>query len=182
MASNWGRRLANPDLRAVDGAVRAEYRAEADAAASDALDDWRHRRTLADIAVEIVHRGDRVAVILPHARFLGTAEAVGADLLGLRTISGRVDIHISSGVPLMMQIGERVRDGGAREVATDGDFRGALLARERLGEVTVGSTLLDEPIDGTLVVGQDHVCLVGRGGGETYLPLGTVAYVMPRRD
>jgi hypothetical protein len=26
------------------------------------------------------------------------------------------------------------------------------------------------------------VCLIGRGGGESYFPFWSVAYVMPRRD
>jgi hypothetical protein len=43
--------------------------------------------------------------------------------------------------------------------------------------------LLDaEPIDGRLVVGADHVRVVGRGGGETIVPLQALAYVSPRRD
>jgi hypothetical protein len=48
--------------------------------------------------------------------------------------------------------------------------------------VTLGSTLLDEPLDGKLVVGADHVCIVGRGGGETYFPLHVISYVSARRD
>ncbi|MCU1427261.1 MAG: hypothetical protein JWL83_1261 [Actinomycetia bacterium] len=123
-----------------------------------------------------------MVVVMPHVRFHGMVEAVGPDLLALRTVSGRVDVHLDAGVPLMLQIGERVREGGARDTVSDGDFRNALLARERLGEVTLGCTLLDEPVDGKIVMGADHVCLVGRGGAETYFPFSCVSYVMPRRD
>jgi hypothetical protein len=182
MGQEWGRRLANPDVRATAAAMREEWRADQEAATLEAVEDWRHQRTLCDIAREIVHRGDPIVAMMPHIRFQGDVEAVGPDLLAIRTMSGRVDLHLRDGVPLVLQVGERVREGGTREAVADGDFRGSLLARERFGEVTLGCTMYDEPIDGKLVVGTDHVCIVGRGGGETFFPLWTVAYVMPRRD
>jgi hypothetical protein len=182
MGSQWGQRLANPDANATAAAMREEYRAGSDAETADAVDDWRHHRTLRDMALETVHRGDPIVVLLEHVRIHGHVEAVGPDLLGVRSVSGRVDVHLHSGVPMMLQIGERVKEGGAREAVADGDFRNALIAREGSGEVTLGSTFNEEPYDGKLVVGADHVCLIGRGGGETYFPFSSVAYVMPRRD
>jgi hypothetical protein len=180
--SHGGSAPAHPDMLATASALRETWRAEQEAAAVEAVDDWRHRRSLRDLALEIVHRGDPVVAILEHVRFFGEIEAVGRDLLAIRSVLGRVDIHLHDSVPLMLQVGERIREGGARESLDDGDFRSSLAARERFGEVTLGCTLSPEPFDGTLVVGSDHVCLVGRGGGETYLPFGSVAYVMPRRD
>jgi hypothetical protein len=182
MASQWGQRLTHPDARATTTALREEWRAEQEVQHTEAVEEWRHRRTLRDMALETVHRGDPVVVLFEHVRFHGDVEAVGPDLLAVKTVSGRVDVHLHDSVPLLLQVGERVREGGAREVAGDGDFRSALLARERAAEVTLGTTFHVEPYDGRLVVGADHVCLVGRGGGETYFPLWTVAYVMPRRD
>jgi len=194
MVSAWGQRLANsgvnqpanpapnPDAAAAASAMRAEWRADQEAQTADAADDWRHHRTLRDIALETVHRGDPIVALLAHVRFHGDVEAVGSDLLALRTVSGRVDVHLHEGIPLMLQVGERVKEGGARETLADGDFRTALIARERFGEVTLGCVFVEEPFDGKIVVGADHVCLIGRGGGETYFPLWSVAYVMPRRD
>jgi hypothetical protein len=182
MASQWGQRLANPDAGATAAAMREEYRAGSDAATVEAADEWRHNRTLRDIALETVHRGDPIVVLLEYLRVHGDVEAVGPDLLGVRSVSGRVDVHLHPGVPMLLQVGERVKEGGAREAVADGDFRSALLARERFGEVTLGTTFSEEPHDGKMVVGTDHVCLIGRGGGETYFPLWSVAYVMPRRD
>ena len=182
MASQWSQRLGNPDAEATVTAMREEWRAEQDAATADAADDWRHRRTLRDIALETLHRGDPIVALLPNVRFHGEVEAIGPDLIALRTVSGRVDVHLHDGVPLMLQVGERVKDGGGRETVGDGDFRSSLIARENAGEMTLGCTLLAEPLDGRIVVGADHVCLIGRGGAETYLPFASVAYVMPRRD
>jgi hypothetical protein len=180
--SQWGSAPAHPDMLATASAMRETWRAEQEAAATDAVDDWRHRRSLRDLALEIVHRGDPVVAILEHVRFFGDIEAVGSDLLAIRSVLGRVDIHLHDSVPLLLQVGERIREGGARESLDEGDFRSSLIARERFGEVTLGCTFSPEPFDGTLVVGCDHLCLVGRGGGETYFPFGSVAYVMPRRD
>src|SRR5689334_6042846 len=115
MTASWGQRLGNPDARAVDAAVKSEWRAEQEAATADALDGWRHDRTLRDIALEVVHRSDRLSVTLPHAHFLGTVEAVGDDLLAIRAVSGRVDVHLHPSLPLMLQVGERAREGGSRE-------------------------------------------------------------------
>jgi hypothetical protein len=183
MASQWQARLAgNPDVAATVSAMRDEWRAEQEAEVADAADEWRHRRTLRDVALETLHRGDPIVALLLHVRFHGDVEAVGPDLLAIRTVRGRVDIHLHDGVPLLLQVAERVKEGGARETAAESDFRSSLLARERFGEVTLGCTMHEEPYDGRLVVGADHVCLIGRGGGETYFPLWAVAYVMPRRD
>jgi hypothetical protein len=180
--SQWDSAPAHPDLRSTASAMRETWRAEQEATDAEAVDDWRHRRSLRDIGLEMVHRGDPIVAILEHVRFFGDVEAVGSDLLAIRSVLGRVDVHLHDNVSMMLQVGERIRDGGARESLEDGDFRSSLIARERFGEVTLGCTFTDEPFDGTLVVGCDHVCLVGRGGGETYFPFGSVAYVMPRRD
>ena len=182
MAATWGQRVTNPDVAATATSMREEWRAEQEAASADALEAWRHERSWRDIAIESVHRGDPVVVTLANVRFFGMVEAVGPDLLAVRSVSGRVDIHVCEGVPLVLQIGERVKEGGARESVSQGDFRSALLAREQAREVTLGSPLYEEPVDGRLVVGADHVCLIGRGGAETYFPFWSVSYVMPRRD
>src|SRR3954468_2445027 len=180
MASQWSQRLGHSQADATVTAMREEWRAEQDVATADAADEWRHRRTLRDIALETLHRGDPIVALLGHVRFHGDVEAIGPDLLAMRTGSGRDDVHLHDGVPIMLQVGERVKEGGGRETGSDGDFRRALLARARFGEVTLGCTLLEEPLDGRLVVGADHVCLIGRGGAETYFPFWSVSYVMPR--
>jgi hypothetical protein len=182
MAGTWTQRLSNPDARAAASSMREEWRAEQETASADALDAWRHERSWRDIAIESVHRGDPVIVTLPNVRFNGMVEAVGPDLLAVRTVSGRVDVHVCDGVLVVLQIGERMKEGGAREAVGEGDFRSALLAREQSGEVTLGSPVLAEPLYGRLVVGADHVCLIGRGGAETYFPFWSVSYVMPHQD
>jgi hypothetical protein len=196
--ATWGERLnaasaanatpaANPaatpnlDTQATVSSLREVWRSESDVATAEAADAFRHSRTLKDVAIETLHRGDPVVVLMPNFRLQGMVEAVGPDLLAVRSVGGRVDVHLHDGIPMMLQIGERVHEGGARETVADGDFRSALLAHEKFGEVTIGCTLTEEAIDGTLVVGADHIGIVHRGGNETYFPLYTVSYVTKRR-
>jgi len=46
----------------------------------------------------------------------------------------------------------------------------------------IGAVVLREELRGRLVVGRDHVVVHDRDGGQTYLPLGYVAWVKPWRD
>src|SRR5689334_19567172 len=109
--AQWGERLDHPDLRVAASTMRETWRNEQDAASAEAMEEWRHQKTLRDIALETVHRGDPVVITLPHVNFYGNVEAVGPDLIALRSVSGRVDVHVHEGIPLVLQIGERVKDG-----------------------------------------------------------------------
>ena len=63
--------LEHPDLAGVAGEMRAEWRAEQEAAATDAAAQWRHGRTLADWLRERMHAGDRIAVHVGDQSFVG---------------------------------------------------------------------------------------------------------------
>jgi hypothetical protein len=105
---------------------------------------------------------------------------VGPDLLAIRSQLLRVDLHLHPSVPLLLEP-ERKRESGPRGVAAAGSFRGALLAREQEAiDVVVGTTFTKEALEGRLVVGRDHVCVVGPRSAETYVPLAGVAYVTAR--
>lgn len=173
----------HPDLAAAGAAMRAEWRDEAEEAGRDAAEQWQHSRTLRDRLVECMHRGDRVSVVFADQRVTGEVLDVADDLLALRTVAGRIDVHVVPGMPLLIQVVERAPSGGRRAEGARGGFRASLLTRELEGEeVTVATTVGNEPLDGRLAVGADHVCIVGRGGAETFVPLGSIAYVRPRRD
>lgn len=172
----------HPDLAAAGAAMRAEWREEAEETGRDAAEQWQHSRTLRDRLVECMHRGDRITVVFAEQRFTGTVLELGDDLLALDTVAGRIDVHLDAAVPVMVHVAERAPSGGRRGDAAGG-FRAGLLARELAGEeVTVGTTLGAEPLDGRITVAADHVCLVGRGGAEVFVPFRSIAYVRPRRD
>jgi hypothetical protein len=174
---------AHPDLAGTGASMREEWRTEQEAATRDAAESWQHRRTLVDLVTEHMHRGDRLAVTVAGQRFAGVPEEVGEDLIALRTLFGRVDIHITSGVPLWYEIFERAATGGGRgSNVAGGRFHTALTFHEHDSEASVGTMMDPDGLDGKLTVGKDHVRIVARAGAETVIPLQFVAWVSPRRQ
>jgi hypothetical protein len=160
--------------------LRAEWRAEHEALTNEAVEEWLHGRTLVEVVRECLHRGDRVRATVHGRHFTGDVLEVGTDLVALRTPDGRVDLHVHTSIPLVLQP-ERVRHGGSRGVSVSGSFRGALLAREADPVVVVGTTVFDEPFEGRVVVGRDHVCVVDGDDHESYVALAAVTFVAPRQ-
>ncbi len=159
--------------------MRAVWRAEQDDATADAAAQWRHSRGVVDWLRDRMHSGDRVAVTVPGQRFVGTVDEVGDDLVALMCTFGRVEVHVCDSIPFSVEVVEHATSGGRRGSMLRG-FRDALLERDALGGVDVGTLDRPEGIGGTLFVGRDHVVVVAStGGGETLIPLAHVAWVRP---
>lgn len=172
----------DPDLGATGAAMRAEWRAEQEAAARDAVEAWQHGRTLVDVLVDCMHRGDRVALDAAGHRVIGEVADVGPDVVSLMALSGRVDVHLAPSVPLHVQVDERARYGGHRSDGSAPSFRARLLEWETSGEEVSLATLADaETFDGVLQVGADVVVVRTRLGAEHYLPLAAVVSVTKRQ-
>ncbi|MGI8797026.1 MAG: hypothetical protein ACR2IR_10685 [Acidimicrobiia bacterium] len=185
-----------PDLAATAGRLRDEWRAEEEEWSRAAATQWAHGRRLVDIARELMHRGDAVAVTSGRATFTGVVTHVGADLLRLRTAAGSVDVHLAAltaggdggrhvrlPAPVLLRVVERARSGGRRAGGGADSFRACLLEHETEAvEVVVGSLLLDDELRGTVTVGRDQLRVCDRDGGEVYLPLAWVSWVMPWRE
>ncbi len=173
----------HPDLEAVGGAMREEWRADQEAATRDAAEDFHHRRTLHDAFTEHMHRGDRLAVTVAGYRVAGIPEEVGPDLLALRTLFGRIDIQLSPVVPLWYDVFERAVEGGSRGVdVAGGSFVRALQLHEQYDDATMGTVFDPDGFDGKLRVGADFVTVIARAGAETTVPLAFVSWVSKRRD
>ena len=166
----------HPDLSAVAGEMRAEWRAEQDAAAADAAALRRHGLTLADWLRERMHAGDRVRVEVLARAFEGAVDEVGDDLVALRTGSGRVEIHVCDAVPALFTVAQHARAGGTRSAARR-TFRDALVARDGQPDLLVGTVLVPEGIRGTPSVARDFVAVAERDGRETVVALAHVAWV-----
>ena len=175
-----GEQPDHPDLTGVAGEMRAEWRAEQDAAAADAAAQWRHGRSLTEWLRDRMHAGDRIAVMVTAQPFVGIVEEVGADLLALRCAFGRVEIHVGAGIPISFEIVEHAKEGGTRG-ALRREFRDALLARDAQAGVSVGTRQHPDGIEGTLLVGRDFVTIVTRAGTETVVPIAHVAWVTVAR-
>jgi len=172
----------HPDLEAVGGAMREEWRAEQEAATRDAAEGFQHRQTLQDVLRDHMHRGDRLAVNVAGHRVAGVPEEIGADLLGLRTLFGRVDVHLAPGVPLWFEIYERAAAGGSRGVdVAGGSFVRALQLRESDEAATVGTVFDADGFDGKLRVGADWLTVIARAGAETTIPLSFVSWASALR-
>jgi hypothetical protein len=171
--------------------MREEWRAEEEEYTRAAATQWAHSRTLIEIARELMHRGDVVAVTAGSATFTGTVTHVGLDLLRLRTPGGTTDVSLAavttgSGerrrvrllAPVVLRVVERARAGGRSAHRGVETFRARLLEHETDAEpVVVGSLLLEEELRGALTVGRDQVCVTDRDGRETYVPLAWISWV-----
>jgi hypothetical protein len=172
--------LAHPDLGPVGAAMRAEWRAEQDAAARDAAEHWQQRRTLHDRLVEHQHRGDRIAVTVAGHRVAGVPEMVGADVLALRTCAGVVDVHLCDTVPMWFEVLETATAAGIAPGRSEARFRDRLLGRSTSADLTTGTVFDPDGLDGRLVVGADHVVIVAAAGAQAVVPLAHVAWVGAR--
>jgi hypothetical protein len=173
--------LDHPDLTRVASAMRADWRAETEAATEDAAAQWRHGRTMRDWLHERMHAGDRVAVTIGDQRFAGYVQETGDDLVALRAVFGRVDIHLVPALPLYIELYDHATSGGER-AASSRSFHDALSLRDGSTDVTVGTVHDPEGLDGTLYVGRDFVSVVAKLGAETVVPLGCVTWVSARRS
>jgi hypothetical protein len=169
---------AVPDLGAAGAAMREEWRAEQESATQDAVEQWRHSRTLLDLARDLMHRGDHVAIVAAGHRIEGVIIEVARDRIAVfdESRDARVDVQVTESVPWSMSIGERARSGG-RSGAHATTFRARLLELEGR-TVTLATTVGPDRVTGTLGVGVD-VVIVTTAVGETLLPLATVVSVAP---
>jgi hypothetical protein len=177
MGDPWEALAADPILAARAAEVRAEWRTDEEEWTRAEAERWVHRRSLADLAREYLHRGDTVAVIAGACMFRGTLARVGSDWLQVLTGAGAVDVALSAGVVLRRI--ERARAGGCRDDGSVATFRARLLEYEASGvEVVVGAWSITTEIHGRVAVGRDHVVLTG-DGFET--ALGRIAWIRPER-
>jgi hypothetical protein len=171
---------AHPDLAAVGASMRSEWAAEQDDGAHDAQEQYQRRQTLREWLVAAMHSGDRLAVTIVEQRFTGLVEAVGDDLLALRAIFGRVDLHLAPGIPLHIEVADHPASGGSRG-EVDGSFAAAIAARDPNADMSVGTAFHPEGLDGLLTAGRDFVTIRAKAGAVTMIPLAQVAWVSARR-
>jgi hypothetical protein len=169
--------------------MREEWRAEQDAATRDAAEQWRHARTLLDVARDHMHRGDRIAITVAGHRAVGEVLEVARDRVALLDVainpgwgigeSIRVDVQVTAAVPLALALIERAQAGG-RSATNTSTFRARLLELEAAGSpVAVATTASADPFVGWLSVGADMVAVTSDTGIETVIALSAIASVSP---
>lgn len=161
----------------VSAAMREEWRAEQESATLDAAEQWRHSRTLLDIAREHMHRGDRVAVTVAGHRAVGEIIEVANDRIAVMDDGARVDVHVIDAIPFACTVVERARAGGRSSTRT-ASFRARLLELETAGApVAIATALGPDRFTGAMRVGTDIVVIVAPTGVETAIALSAVASV-----
>ena len=160
--------------------VEAEMRLEAEILEHDSALVERRRRTMADLAIELVSRGDAVTAIAGDKVLRGRLTYARGTIASMDTGSGTADLHLAAGV--VLRIDERRTEGGTAPRAGSDTLRARLLEYDlddRRIEIWV-------PAHGTEVagaigaVGKDHLVLIDRNGSEWVARLADIAWVKPR--
>jgi hypothetical protein len=175
----------DPELGSIAGAAREARRAEEEEYARAAARQWARHRDLLDVARELQHRGDTVAVHVAGRAFRGEIATVGHDYFQLRTPGGAVDVPLSGSAGarhVLVRVIERARRGGRRAEPAALTFRARLLEYDRDEiDALVGTAVSGEELRGKIVVGRDHVVVREVSANETYVSLGDVIWIHPWR-
>lgn len=160
--------------------VGSELRADAEEDERLAAQASRRKRTLTDVARELMTRGDTVVVGVHHRRFTGRVLHAAGDLVTLRTASGTVDVNLRA--PALLRVVERAASGGRDAHDGPSSFKARLFEVEMADEIVeIGCVNLGEEQPGRIVaVAVDHVVWSDRDGGEWFLPLSTITHVAHR--
>lgn len=154
-----------------------EMRLEAEMAEQDAATFEQRGRRMADLAIELLSRGDTVTAIAGERSLRGRLSHARGDIASLETPTGRVDLHLTAGVAL--RIDERTTSGGTAPRSGSATLRARLLEYELSGtaiEVWVPAHRVEVSGD-IAAVGKDHVILTGRQESEWVLLLADIAWV-----
>lgn len=139
----------------------------------------RASRTLAEVALEFLYRGDSIRVAVGEGTWTGVVVHVGTGVMTLRT-KAAAEIDVDYDGLTSMRIVERARSGGrSRTSKHPGELVARLRELENTGErVELGGRRL-EAVAGTVqVVARSHVEFRTGDGGAWILPLGEIDYVI----
>lgn len=168
-------------LEDVAAAIRTEVRLEAEEAEREAAIAAALRRSVADVARELMAHGDTVALDIGGRIFVGRITGVGAELLTLDARPWRVDANLASLVRL--RVLKRARAGGVRGAPELSVSLRARLLELQLSRhpVEVGMAGTDEPVVGPVaLVGSDHIAVGDEVRPEWFLPLSALAFLRVR--
>ena len=140
----------------------------------------RSARPLADLVLELMHRGDTVRLAVGRRSWTGRVVHVANAVMSLRTATGaEVDVILDrvSSIRVVERSATRGLPVSSREPRT---LIAQLRDLHRTGEqVELGGALLDPPVLGTLrAVAATHLEIDGADGSEWVLSLPAVDYVI----
>lgn len=160
--------------------LRAEHRAELEEIEEATERAERSSRTLAEVALEYLYRGDSIRVAVGQRSWTGVVVHVGSGMMTLFT-PAKVEIDVAYAGLTSIKVVERARSGGRTRASK---HPGELVARLRDLEnsdetVGIGGRTLAPEIEGTVdVVARSHVEFRGRDGSVWIVPLSEVDVVI----
>lgn len=170
---------ADAQLHGAFERLLGEHRAEAEAYERLAARDLLRDRSLAAVAAELCHRGDRVAVRLRTRTITGEVIHAAGDLLSVRTPAGAVDVWL--GAPLAVQVLERAPRGGRPAGGAVRSFAARLAELEAAeAPVLLGVRVADGELAGRIeAVAFDHLVLVDPDALAWYVALTAIEWAAP---
>jgi hypothetical protein len=166
------------DLRRVERRMRAELRAEAEEYERLAALDLLRGRTLADVARELVGRGDVVAVTVGARTFVGPVVHAAADLACVRAAAEDVDVNLPATAAI--RIVERSRSGGWRGAGPD-SFKARLFEHERGGAPVEVGWAAERLVGVVRAVAVDHAVVDDADGRRWHLVTARIGYLASPR-
>ncbi len=167
------------DLERALRELRVEHRLEQEDVEEAVELAERAGRSLAEVALEFLYRGDSIRVTVGDRIWTGTVVHVGTGVMTLGTQAG-AEVDLDYDGLTSIRVVERARLGGRSRVSK---HPGELVARLRELEnteetVEVGGRRLEAVVGTVEVVARSHLEFRARDGGAWILPLGEIDYVI----
>lgn len=159
--------------------VGDDFRAEAEEGERLAELARLRGRSLADLAVELRDRGDRVRLTAAGRTFLGSISGAGQDHCTLRTPAGAVEVPLPGRFVRLVVVEPHATEATDRRPYTT-TFRSRMreLELEEV-EVEIGGAGIGEPLRGRIAaVATDHLVVDDHDGARSYVAWDAIAYVI----
>ncbi len=159
--------------------VEREIRWEAEDVEADVEKGRVRKRSLGDVAAELMHHGDTVAVGSAQTELTGRFIYASGDLAVLQTGHAIASVNLAG--PIYIKVTRRSPQGGVSSTTGgSGSFKARLAEFEQTGEpLRVIATGLAESIEARITIAaSDHVVVTNRDGIEWILPSTTIAMVL----
>ena len=168
------------DLQHAMRELSAELRAQQEELEEAAEHIERANRSLPEVALEFLYRGDIIRVAVGQRSWIGVVTHVGIGVMTLRTQAG-AEIDVAYEGLSSIRVVERTTSGGrTRTTKHPGELVARLREVENSGEaVELGGRDLVSSLEGTVeVVASSHLEFRARDGSEWVVPLGEVGYLI----
>lgn len=152
-------------------------RLEAEMVEQDAASLELRRRRMADLAIEILSRGDIVTVMAGDRSIRGPLSYARGEIATVETAAGRFDVHLSAGIAL--RVDERSTAGGTTPRSGADTLRARLFEHEMSGRgIELWAPAHGIEVTGSIsAVGKDHVIVRDRDDGEWILLFSDIAWI-----